>query len=618
MRRIAQFLGVGGLILLGLVVVPPSANAASARPPSKFSSTTIPFSITTTPPLAPAFDPAVTDYAVRCVGTTSDPLTAPTILTTTGSGRVTIASKLFRSPVSVDLPLIANQSVKVTYGTTSYFIRCLPADFPSYSASVTGPVQATGFTLDLEPYAVVFDTDGVPVWWYRATDPSSSTGAACPSLSPFDVTFLNASTMAWWEGCDGTFQLRRLNGTLVRTLPISLNFHDLQVMPNGDYLAIQDEVGHCCVDLSSWSQASYSDLTDPTVRTPATPPSDPSNAPITDQRIVEFNSKGKIVWSWDVAQHIDVATADQNWHDDYPDVIHMNSIEYDGNGGIIFSARHLDAVYRIDMAGGDITWQLGGTTTPQSLSVSGDPNPNVTPTDAADLFSGQHFARLAPDGSVTVHDNETLSNASGRPPRAVDFDINTQNMTATEVQQITDPRVTTAVCCGSAQLLAGGDWVITWGASDYTTELTPSGTPVLTITYPGSFSYRAQPVLATVAAMRTGMNSMQAPLTTVTVDNTPPVTSVIIPASGATLTGTGALLDATASDNVSVASVVFTLTGGTYSNSVIGSATPTLYGYLNIWDTTTVPNGSYTLQSLATDSAGNTTYSAGVPITVSN
>jgi hypothetical protein len=31
-----------------------------------------------------------------------------------------------------------------------------------------------------------------------------------------------------------------------------------------------------------------------------------------------------------------------------------------------------------------------------------------------------------------------------------------------------------------------------------------------------------------------------------------------------------------------------------------------------------VPNGSYTLQSVASDSAGNTGYSAGVPVTIAN
>ena len=31
-----------------------------------------------------------------------------------------------------------------------------------------------------------------------------------------------------------------------------------------------------------------------------------------------------------------------------------------------------------------------------------------------------------------------------------------------------------------------------------------------------------------------------------------------------------------------------------------------------------MPNGTYTLQSLATDEAGNTTYSAGITVKVSN
>ena len=61
------------------------------------------------------------------------------------------------------------------------------------------------------------------------------------------------------------------------------------------------------------------------------------------------------------------------------------------------------------------------------------------------------------------------------------------------------------------------------------------------------------------------------------------------------------------------------LTGGTYNKTLIGTATATIYGYVYSWNTTAgVPNGTYTLQSLATDSVGNTTYSAGITIKVSN
>lgn len=104
------------------------------------------------------------------------------------------------------------------------------------------------------------------------------------------------------------------------------------------------------------------------------------------------------------------------------------------------------------------------------------------------------------------------------------------------------------------------------------------------------------------------------------VDNPPPSTTILIPSNGATLSGTSAVLDATASspDGTPI-SVKFT--GGGALNGVFGSlgtATPTLYGYIFVWNTTSVPNGTYTLQSLVTDVAGNAEYSTGVSVTVAN
>ncbi len=104
----------------------------------------------------------------------------------------------------------------------------------------------------------------------------------------------------------------------------------------------------------------------------------------------------------------------------------------------------------------------------------------------------------------------------------------------------------------------------------------------------------------------------------VIVDNTAPTTAVVKPAANSALQGTGAVLDASASDNVSVKSVQYVISGGTYSKSVIGTATPTYLGYLYIWNTKSVPDGNYNLQSLATDEAGNSTYSAAISISVDN
>ena len=94
-----------------------------------------------------------------------------------------------------------------------------------------------------------------------------------------------------------------------------------------------------------------------------------------------------------------------------------------------------------------------------------------------------------------------------------------------------------------------------------------------------------------------------------------PSTSVLIPSSGATLSGM-TYLDATATDATSVAFVLF---GGSYGflGQVLCIATPTIYGYLCSWNTTTVPNGSYTLLSVASNLAGSA-FSSGVNITVKN
>jgi hypothetical protein len=105
---------------------------------------------------------------------------------------------------------------------------------------------------------------------------------------------------------------------------------------------------------------------------------------------------------------------------------------------------------------------------------------------------------------------------------------------------------------------------------------------------------------------------------TVIVENTPPATNVLIPSNAASVSGTQVLLDAAAQPNVGVTKVEFHLTGGSLNNALVGTATPTYYGWLVSWNSTTVPDGSYTLQSEAYDGAGYVGVSAPVSVTVAN
>jgi Bacterial Ig-like domain (group 3)/Bacterial Ig domain/Pentapeptide repeats (8 copies) len=123
--------------------------------------------------------------------------------------------------------------------------------------------------------------------------------------------------------------------------------------------------------------------------------------------------------------------------------------------------------------------------------------------------------------------------------------------------------------------------------------------------------------LQTVARDVDGASTTSAPIT-ITVSNPLPLTAVLIPAGGATVSGTKALLDASASSAVGIASVTFEVSGNGLSDQVVATATPTYYGYLAQWNTTAVPNGTYDLQSVATDTGGNATTSTPVSVTVAN
>jgi hypothetical protein len=98
-------------------------------------------------------------------------------------------------------------------------------------------------------------------------------------------------------------------------------------------------------------------------------------------------------------------------------------------------------------------------------------------------------------------------------------------------------------------------------------------------------------------------------------------TQLLVPSNGSSVSGT-TVLDASATPGLTVSGVQFEISGGSLSDQVVGTATPSLYGWIYEWDTTTVPNGTYTLQSVATSTgplAGTVTAtSPGITVTVNN
>jgi hypothetical protein len=189
-------------------------------------------------------------------------------------------------------------------------------------------------------------------------------------------------------------------------------------------------------------------------------------------------------------------------HPDGYDIVHMNSIDVNADS-VVTSLRHTNGIYKIDRDTGEIVWKVGGTPTPESLTVVGDPA-------GSEPLGGQHDARLHPDGTLTAFDN---GQTHERPPRAVRFEIDEAAGTATFLEAISGlPEVTEAVCCGSARRSASGSWLVGWGrfpGQNGITELAPDGARTFRLLFPVNNSYRAVPVPAgkiSRTELRDGMN----------------------------------------------------------------------------------------------------------------
>jgi hypothetical protein len=145
------------------------------------------------------------------------------------------------------------------------------------------------------------------------------------------------------------------------------------------------------------------------------------------------------------------------------DMDHPNSLDFDSDGNLIVSWRHLGAITKHDINTGDVIWQLGGTKS--DFTIEGDP---------LNGFSGQHFARILPDNHILLYDNGT-----GHDPtvtRPVEYALDTDNMTATMVWDYLSADKTYTTYMGSAQRLPNGNTLVGYSTAAIITLVDPNGT----------------------------------------------------------------------------------------------------------------------------------------------
>jgi hypothetical protein len=97
-----------------------------------------------------------------------------------------------------------------------------------------------------------------------------------------------------------------------------------------------------------------------------------------------------------------------------------------------------------------------------------------------------------------------------------------------------------------------------------------------------------------------------------------PRTSIVRPKNGSILKGT-VVMDSQSTDPDGVASVKFLLEDGTtHREAVIATASLTVVGWIALWNTTGMADGTYMLSSVASGHGGRTASSIPIRIVVSN
>jgi hypothetical protein len=404
--------------------------------------------------LIPPFSPTTFDYYVRC-----GPGQNPATLTTTDSLGVHSSS----------IDLIEDQALVVD-GT--YWVRCLPPDFPTITVDAHPEVGAPTpgyYLVNGSTYAMVLDTNGTPVWYARG--PSViDLDAPAPnvlSLSPNDTIPYGWSNAVRFD----VHALARLTTTSVAAVGSPTDAHELRLLPNGHYLLFS-YVTRNDVDLTGLGSLG-------------------AHENIADCVAQEIDAQENLVWSWAASDHVDPIRESLELlesivnGEDVVDPFHCNSIDVDDGGNLLLSLRHANAVYYVDRASGQVEWKLGGT----PYNKDGAPYIAVT-ADPEGTFSMQHDARFAASGGVTLFDDH---GATAGVARAVEYAIDHEAATASFVWQF--PGTAPSAAEGSFRREADGHSVIGWGNHQgdtrVLTEIDANDHDVLDVSLSGQVSYRA-------------------------------------------------------------------------------------------------------------------------------
>lgn len=206
-----------------------------------------------------------------------------------------------------------------------------------------------------------------------------------------------------------------------------------------------------------------------------------TNGVVLDSIVQEVDIRtGAVLFEWHSLGHVGVAEsyAGKPTGTAAYDYFHVNSVDVDGDGNLLISARNTWAVYKVDRQTGRVIWRLGGKRSDFEMGTG-------------TRFAWQHDARRQPDGTITLFDDEAAPKV-GAQSRGLALALDERARTARLARQYVHPSALLAASQGNMQALANGDELVGWGQQPNVSEFDAGGRLLFDATLPApDGSYRA-------------------------------------------------------------------------------------------------------------------------------
>jgi hypothetical protein len=214
--------------------------------------------------------------------------------------------------------------------------------------------------------------------------------------------------------------------------------HDFQVLPNGHVLMFA--YSSHTVDMSQLVEGGH----------PA--------ANVTGAVIQELDVHKNVIFQWRSIDYIPVTDSYKNLTGARIGYIHVNAVELDEtDGSLILSCRNTYDLIKISRVTGEVIWRLCGKQNDFTFINENEDNAPL-------YIRGTHDARVHANGNITMFDNGAYEDDLVRTySRAVEYDLDEVNMTATMVWEYRNNPDFLALSGGDCIRLANGNTIINWG-----------------------------------------------------------------------------------------------------------------------------------------------------------